>query len=132
MTDLASRIRIAAAKGGGLKWLSNEIGVPRRTLGNWLAGRNPKPEALRKVAGATGVNLHWLITGEGDQHTRGARLIVQRSPNRKAAFHVLEGGFFQYSSDFITENVFLGKLGSQFHLQIGDLPLSVVDLRAVC
>lgn len=66
MTDLASRIRIAAAKGGGLKWLSNEIGVPRRTLGNWLAGRNPKPEALRKVAGATGVNLHWLITGEGD------------------------------------------------------------------
>lgn len=70
MTDLPSRIRTAAENAGGLKWLSEEIGVPRKTLGNWLTGTNPKPDALRRIAEATKVSLQWLVTGEGDPYAR--------------------------------------------------------------
>lgn len=71
MTDLPSRIRLAAERAGGLKWLSEEIDVPRKTLGNWLTGTNPKPEALKRIAEATNVSLDWLITGEGQPDAQG-------------------------------------------------------------
>ncbi|WP_457663152.1 helix-turn-helix domain-containing protein [Sinorhizobium medicae] len=48
-----------------MKRLSELIDVPRRTLGHWLTGTQPKPEHLQKIADVTGVQLHWLITGEG-------------------------------------------------------------------
>lgn len=65
MTDLAERIRIAGTRVGGLNRLAVAIDVPRRTLGNWLRGVNPKPEALRKIAAESGVSLDWLLSGEG-------------------------------------------------------------------
>lgn len=66
MPDLADRLREAAERIGGLNELSKKVGVPRRTLGNWLSGRTPKPDALRRIADAAGVSLEWLITGQGD------------------------------------------------------------------
>lgn len=65
MTELADRIRLAADNVGGLKQLSELISVPRRTLGNWLSGRNPKPDHLRQIAKVSNVSLDWLVSGEG-------------------------------------------------------------------
>ncbi|OAP40261.1 helix-turn-helix domain-containing protein [Sinorhizobium saheli] len=65
MDNLGDRIREAAAEVDGLKRLAELIDVPRRSLGNWLTGTQPKPEHLQKIADVTGVQLHWLITGEG-------------------------------------------------------------------
>lgn len=79
MPELADRIREAAKEVGGLGKLTELIGVPRRTLGHWLQGRNPKPEALQDIANATQVDLRWLLTGEGDKHdtplSRGLRKV---------------------------------------------------------
>ncbi len=65
MSDLAERLKEAAELVGGLNELAKRVDVPRRTLGNWLSGRTPKPEALKRIADATGVSLEWLITGDG-------------------------------------------------------------------
>lgn len=65
MSDLPDRIRAAAATVGGLNQLSALIGVPRRTLGHWLQGRNPKPDHLKNIAKVSGVSIDWLVTGEG-------------------------------------------------------------------
>ncbi|WP_322885010.1 helix-turn-helix transcriptional regulator [Sinorhizobium medicae] len=65
MENLGDRIRDASGEVDGLKRLSELIDVPRRTLGHWLTGTQPKPEHLQKIADVTGVQLHWLITGEG-------------------------------------------------------------------
>ncbi|WP_164830135.1 helix-turn-helix domain-containing protein [Sinorhizobium meliloti] len=69
MSELADRIREAANIVGGLNKLAEQIGVPRRTMGHWLQGRKPKPEALQDIARVAGVDLTWLLTGEGDKHS---------------------------------------------------------------
>lgn len=64
MQGIADRLREAADLVGGLNALAAKADVNRRSLGNWLTGRQPKPDALRKIAEVSGVSLNWLITGE--------------------------------------------------------------------
>lgn len=64
-TELKDRIKEAADEVGGLNQLADVAAFPRRSLGNWVAGRKPKPEALSKIAEVTGVSLKWLTTGKG-------------------------------------------------------------------
>ena len=68
MTDLADRLREAAAEVGGLNQLSELTGIPRRTLGNWLAGTQPKTSALERVANVASISLAWLVSGVGSKH----------------------------------------------------------------
>lgn len=67
MSTLGDRIKEAAAEVGGLNKLAVGVGIPRRTVGHWLEGKQPKPSALEAVAKFTGVNLAWLVSGEGDR-----------------------------------------------------------------
>lgn len=64
--DLSGRIKEAARLAGGGDALAQKTGLPRRTLGNYLAGRNePKTSGLAAIAKAAGVSVAWLATGEG-------------------------------------------------------------------
>lgn len=88
MSTLADRIREAAEEIGGLNQLSRETNISRRTIGNWLAGRRPKPEALSEIARVTGVRLEWLLNDNGPKFGSGisdalAALDVERMPKRK-------------------------------------------------
>jgi transcriptional regulator with XRE-family HTH domain len=48
-----------------IKEVAVETGLPYRTLQNYLRGeREPNTEGLEKIS-RLGVNLHWLLTGEG-------------------------------------------------------------------
>lgn len=85
MTDLSSRIRAAAKRKGGLNWLSKAIGVPRRTLGNWLTGTSPKPLALKKIAEVTEVSLDWLLTGDGYPDEDGFSVALKRVERERLA-----------------------------------------------
>lgn len=84
MDDLASRIREAAKEVGGLNALSKAISVPRRTLGYWLEGKQPKPDALEAIANKTGVSLEWLITGDGQKIASPLMKVLQRVNPRLA------------------------------------------------
>lgn len=45
------------------------MGVKKGTLDNWIKERRDIPTVrLKQIAGITRVNLHWLITGEGEKH----------------------------------------------------------------
>lgn len=66
--SLGERIREASENAGGLNRLADAIDTPRRTLGDWVSGSSePKASALGKIAQATGVNMNWLVLGEGDK-----------------------------------------------------------------
>ena len=63
---LADRIRLCADSVGGGSELSRRTGIPRRTLENYLTGREPQTSRIAQIAEAAGVSLDWLITGKGD------------------------------------------------------------------
>lgn len=67
LKKLGERIKICASKVGGYDSLYDKTGIPVRTLSNYSAGINDiKSAALVSIAGAAGVSLDWLITGEGE------------------------------------------------------------------
>lgn len=69
MSDFSSRLKFAisnyAVGAITYKSFASLIDIPYRTLQNYLSGeRSPNLEALEKLA-KNGINIHWLITGEG-------------------------------------------------------------------
>ena len=64
MSSVGARIKVAAAKVGGLNKLAALIDIPRRTLGDKLAGRTElEVSLLVRIAEATGASVEWLATG---------------------------------------------------------------------
>lgn len=78
MADFEDRIRLAASRVGSLNKLAFAINVPRRTLGNWLKGSRPKPEALSAIASVANISLDWLVTGEGDPDEDGFSISMRK------------------------------------------------------
>jgi hypothetical protein len=66
MTDFRDRMKEAADTIGGLNRLAEIIGIPRRTLGDQLAGKTePKMSLVVSAAEATGYSITWLASGIG-------------------------------------------------------------------
>lgn len=58
---------IMEAKGFNLKTFAEQANIPYRTLQNYiLSGREPNAEALMKLHSRLGINLNWLISGNGE------------------------------------------------------------------
>ncbi len=56
-----------------IKDFSEKTGIPYRTLQNYLLGlREPTVSNLTKIATHLGININWLLTGEGE-------LFIQKS-----------------------------------------------------
>ena len=63
---LLQRLKEAAKLVGGPDALARKTGIARRTLGNYMAGRNePKISALLAISKAAGVSLEWLAGAAG-------------------------------------------------------------------
>ncbi|UWF58468.1 helix-turn-helix domain-containing protein [Brucella sp. 2716] len=69
MSDLGSRIKIAADAVGGLDRLLPFLGdVKRRTLTDYVSGKSePRVSTVIAIAQATGYRLEWLLTGAGEK-----------------------------------------------------------------
>lgn len=53
--------------GFNIKQFSRQTGIPYRTLQNYLLGlREPTIENISKISTHLGINLNWLLTGEGE------------------------------------------------------------------
>ena len=63
---LADRLaRSLRETGIGVSGMATQLGVSRETVGRWINGHGePKRAALLARAAITGVDLHWLETGE--------------------------------------------------------------------
>ncbi|THA18790.1 helix-turn-helix domain-containing protein, partial [Rodentibacter pneumotropicus] len=58
--------RIMEVKGFNLKTFAEQADIPYRTLQNYiLSGREPNAEALMKLHTRLGINLNWLVSGDG-------------------------------------------------------------------
>ena len=63
--EVAKRLRIAIDRIGGNKGVMAKIGIPSRTLSEFLAGGEMKRGAVIALADACGVNIAWLAAGRG-------------------------------------------------------------------
>ncbi|WP_435657913.1 helix-turn-helix domain-containing protein [Brucella pituitosa] len=71
MSEFRDRVKEAADAVGGLNKLAELIGMPRRTLGDQLAGKTePKMSLLVETARVTGFNIEWLATGNGPKSSQ--------------------------------------------------------------
>jgi transcriptional regulator with XRE-family HTH domain len=62
---------LAKNKGLDLKKLCSASGIPYSTMQKYiLYGRHPNWETLMRLNAYTGVNIHWLVTGQGDMYRR--------------------------------------------------------------
>jgi hypothetical protein len=61
----AQRLQKAVDEAGGKFAVVRRAGMAPATLGNYLAGRDMKAQALVDLAAACGVALEWLATGKG-------------------------------------------------------------------
>jgi hypothetical protein len=69
-SDLATRIRevrIALYGENGGPLLAEALGIPFRTWHNYEAGCTIPAHSILRFIQLTGVNPHWLLTGEGEQ-----------------------------------------------------------------
>lgn len=65
--DFAARVELAVANAGGPSEVARRMNVALPTLTRWRTGNaDPSRTNLAKLADATGVDLSWLATGEGD------------------------------------------------------------------
>ncbi len=68
--DLATRIRsvrIALYGEHGGPLLARALGISFRTLYNYEAGSSIPAHSILRFIKLTGVDPHWLLTGDGDQ-----------------------------------------------------------------
>ncbi len=66
--DLAARIRRCAEIAGSGDELARITAIPRRTLEYYLTGQSePKVSRCVEIAKAVGVDVGWLVSGEGEE-----------------------------------------------------------------
>ncbi|MGY2155746.1 helix-turn-helix domain-containing protein [Pseudomonas tolaasii] len=65
--SIAARLRsVIDNRGMSIKEASEVVGIPYRTLQNYLLGeREPNAKAMAAIRTHLGISLDWLLTGEG-------------------------------------------------------------------
>ena len=65
--SIGDRLRDALTKCGmSMKFLSDQAGLPYSSIQNYAADKQaPGAEALQKIRRTAGINIDWLLTGEG-------------------------------------------------------------------
>ncbi len=77
---LVARFRRCADEAGGGNALAHKTGIPRSTLETYFTGAaTPKPARLAALCQATGINGHWLLTGEGPMKTLDSAASLQNA-----------------------------------------------------
>lgn len=67
MTTSERLKQVMEVKGFNLKTFSEQADIPYRTLQNYiLTNREPNAESLVKLHSRLGINLNWLMSGEGE------------------------------------------------------------------
>jgi phage repressor protein C with HTH and peptisase S24 domain len=98
------RLKETARRAGGPDALAVKSNTPRRTLANYLSGRNdPKRTALEAIASAGGVSIEWLVTGRGEIESAVAESerFVRRATDAVILRSIERGGKTSLSESFV-------------------------------
>jgi hypothetical protein len=71
--EVAERLRHAVELAGGPSRISAQSGIPLRSLGHYLGGRDMRRAALVALADACGTSIEWLATGRGQMLSEAQR-----------------------------------------------------------
>lgn len=68
--------QVMEVKGFNLKTFAEQADIPYRTLQNYiLTNREPSAESLAKLHSQLGINLNWLMSGNGEMFTNNTETI---------------------------------------------------------
>ena len=68
--------QVMEVKGFNLKTFSEQADIPYRTLQNYiLTNREPSAESLAKLHSQLGINLNWLMSGNGEMFANNTEII---------------------------------------------------------
>jgi repressor LexA len=104
--------------------LSDKIGVVTRTLQRWEKGEQiPDGVSITKIAKATSVHPHWLLTGEGEMYP---------TPSRPENVYPLNSALRRKVKlvDLpVISSVPAGKVATMFHPDYADTYVTVDDVK---
>lgn len=76
MTTSKRLKQVMEVKGFNLKTFAEQADIPYRTLQNYiLTNREPSAESLAKLHSQLGINLNWLMSGNGEMFTNNTETI---------------------------------------------------------
>jgi transcriptional regulator with XRE-family HTH domain len=99
-SKVAARLRRTLKDCGLSQAALEQYGLPYRTVQNYVSkNQMPGGEALTKIRDATGVNIDWLLTGEGEQFEDRSKM--QPRPMELADIQELMGRFTDFADYFV-------------------------------
>lgn len=73
ITSLSERLKKATELAGGAKSLSSLSGIPYTTLHGYTSGKTePRASEIVSIATTSGIDVGWLLTGQGEMKRSGA------------------------------------------------------------
>lgn len=75
--EFADRIKLIVKEAGSQAALARRLGIAQQNVSNWVNGSLPQPRVAEEVARKLGVNVRWLIAGEGRREIDGPELTEQ-------------------------------------------------------
>lgn len=65
----SERLKLAVKSAGGVALISQQADIPKRTLETYLSGQTePKVSKIIAIAKSCGIDVGWLMTGEGERN----------------------------------------------------------------
>ena len=112
--EIAKRLQLIKEKLGlSIKELAQITQMPYRTLYNYLSGeREPTPENLQKLVAHLGININWLLTGEGKMFIKKPRWLEEKEE--------LEDMAQEFGAEIIHPVPVLGYIPAGFPTEIPD------------
>jgi hypothetical protein len=89
ITSFAERLKKVAETSGGAKGLSGLSEIPYTTLHGYISGKTePRASEIATIAAVTGVDLRWLVAGQGEMKQGGAENPEKSTPDSTQALDV--------------------------------------------
>lgn len=85
--DISPRLKflIESVSGGNASDFANKSGIKAGTLHNYIKGRAPSAESLVAICENLGVDLNWLLTGQGEPFLTATPPAAQPKANSELA-----------------------------------------------
>jgi len=74
------KVRISLNKGNQDQF-ATELGINQATLSKYEKGTSETPDEIKIILGRYGINLHWLISGEGEMFLSSQEKALAKTPN---------------------------------------------------
>lgn len=102
MKTLADRVRVELSKKRvSQQWLAEQVGVSQQAIAKVVNGETKSPKNILEIAGALGVDVHWLKTGKGSPDANVFAFTPEKDDDHALRVDLLDAELAAHSSGII-------------------------------